>query len=165
MGGRSQPRGFAAALGRRWRVAHNSTGPTTAEGGLNLTRKRSGLHLMNALLRSWVSGPPLCLSLEKISAGRCGGCVCAQISTRGREPGHLRALDNCGYLGNGAVLIESANIARAGSNSLNMGPRPPTPVCAGNPLGRFQSWHLSRTPATAGCSRSETSSSLGLSAV
>ena len=59
VGGRSQPRGFAAALGRRWRVAHNSTGPTTAEGSLNQTRKRSGLHLMNALLRSWVSGPPL----------------------------------------------------------------------------------------------------------
>ena len=59
VGGRSEPRGFAAALGRCWRVAHNSTGPTTAERGLNLTRKRSGLHLINALLRSYVSGPPL----------------------------------------------------------------------------------------------------------
>jgi putative transposase len=30
VGGRGEPCGFAAALGRRGRVAHNSTGPTTA---------------------------------------------------------------------------------------------------------------------------------------
>ena len=33
MGGRGEPYGFAAALGRRWRVAHNPTGPTTAKRG------------------------------------------------------------------------------------------------------------------------------------
>jgi len=32
---------------------------------LNLTRKRSGLHLMNALPRSWVSGPPLSVVVER----------------------------------------------------------------------------------------------------
>src|SRR6516162_718272 len=59
LGGRGEPCGFAAALGRRWRVAHNSTGPTTAKRDTHLTRKRSGLHLTNALLWSRVSGPPL----------------------------------------------------------------------------------------------------------
>src|SRR6516165_1648890 len=59
LGGRGEPCGFAAALGRRWRAAHNSTGPTTAKRDTHLTRKRSGLHLTNALLWSRVSGPPL----------------------------------------------------------------------------------------------------------
>src|SRR6516162_1732841 len=59
LGGRGEPCGSAAALGRRWRVAHNSTGPTTAKRDTHLTRKRSGLHLTNALLWSRVSGPPL----------------------------------------------------------------------------------------------------------
>src|SRR6516164_8732234 len=59
LGGRGESCGFAAALGRRWRAAHNSTGPTTAKRDTHLTRKRSGLHLTNALLWSRVSGPPL----------------------------------------------------------------------------------------------------------
>src|SRR6516164_638667 len=59
LGGRGEPCGFAAVLGRRWRAAHNSTGPTTAKRDTHLTRKRSGLHLTNALLWSRVSGPPL----------------------------------------------------------------------------------------------------------
>ena len=45
-----QRRGIAAALGLRWRAAHNSTGPTKAKRGGDLTRKRSGLHLTNPLL-------------------------------------------------------------------------------------------------------------------
>src|SRR6516164_6907683 len=45
LGGRGEPCGFAAALGQRWRAAHNSTGPTTAKRDTHLTRKRSGLHL------------------------------------------------------------------------------------------------------------------------
>ncbi len=44
---RGEPCGFAAALGRRWRVAHNSTGPTTAKPDIHLTRRRSGLHVTN----------------------------------------------------------------------------------------------------------------------
>src|SRR6516164_11776101 len=56
LGGRGEPCGFAAVLGRRWRAAHNSTGPTTAKRDTHLTRKRSGLHLTNALLWSRVSG-------------------------------------------------------------------------------------------------------------
>jgi putative transposase len=52
VGGRGEPCGFAAALGRRQCVAHNSTGPTTAKRGIHLTRKRSGLHLKNLLLWS-----------------------------------------------------------------------------------------------------------------
>jgi hypothetical protein len=59
LGGRGEPCGFAAALGRRCRVAHNSTGPTTAKRDTHLTRKRSGLHHTNALLWSRVSGPLL----------------------------------------------------------------------------------------------------------
>src|SRR6516225_1754539 len=94
-------RGFAAALGRRWRVAHNSTGPTTAEGGLNLTRKRSGLHLMNALLRSWVSGPPLRLSrchlakrtFDLLDPGHCAiQLVDNRLQHRAREFRELRLL-------------------------------------------------------------------------
>jgi len=49
VGGRGEPCGFAAALGRRWQVAHNSTGPTTTKRGIHLTWKRSGLHFMNLL--------------------------------------------------------------------------------------------------------------------
>src|SRR6516225_8941326 len=64
LGGRGEPCGFAAALGRRWRAAHNSTGPTTAKRDTHLTRKRRGLHLTNALLWSCVSGPPLSTSLN-----------------------------------------------------------------------------------------------------
>ena len=45
---RGEPCGFAAALGRRWRVAHNSTGPTPASSDIDLTTKGSGLHLRNA---------------------------------------------------------------------------------------------------------------------
>src|SRR6516162_11383546 len=45
------------------RAAHNSTGPTTAKRDTHLTRKRSGLHLTNALLWSRVSGPPLVASI------------------------------------------------------------------------------------------------------
>jgi hypothetical protein len=59
VGGRGEPCGFAAALGRCWRVAHNSTGPTTAKRGTHLTRKRSGLHLTSLLPWSHNSGPPL----------------------------------------------------------------------------------------------------------
>ena len=62
MGGRGQPCGFAAALGRRWRVAHNPTEPTTADRGLHLTRKGSGLPLINAL--------PVVLSLGSIALER-----------------------------------------------------------------------------------------------
>jgi hypothetical protein len=46
-GRRGRPRWafwFIAALGRRWRVAHNSTGPTTEKRGIHPTGKRSGLH-------------------------------------------------------------------------------------------------------------------------
>src|SRR6516164_10976783 len=64
LGGRGEPCGFAAALGRRWRAAYNSTGPTTAKRDTHLTRKRSGLHLTNALLWSRVSGPPLYFSVR-----------------------------------------------------------------------------------------------------
>src|SRR6516225_9174987 len=59
LGGRGEPCGFAAALGRRWRAAHNSTGPTPAKRATHLTRKRSGLHITDALLWFRVSGPPL----------------------------------------------------------------------------------------------------------
>src|SRR6516164_3378407 len=72
LGGRGEPCGFAAALGRRWRAAHNSTGPTTAKRDTHLTRKRSGLHLTNALLWSRVSGPPL-------SANPRGGLLIADL--------------------------------------------------------------------------------------
>jgi hypothetical protein len=59
LGGRGEPCGFAAALGRHCRVAHNSTGPTTAKRGTHLTTKRSGLHLTSSLLWSRDWGPPL----------------------------------------------------------------------------------------------------------
>jgi hypothetical protein len=51
VGDRSEPCGFAAALGRRRRVAHNSTAPATAERGLNLTRKRAAFTAVGARMR------------------------------------------------------------------------------------------------------------------
>src|SRR5262249_13417463 len=49
--GRGEPCRFAAALGRRLRLAHNSAGPTTAKPGIHLMTKRSGL-VINLLLWS-----------------------------------------------------------------------------------------------------------------
>jgi hypothetical protein len=84
VGGRGEPCGFAAALGRRWCVAHNSTAPTaTAKRGIHLTRKRSGLHLMNAFPWSRVSGPPL--------------------TSRRRDPARPRGVDECAVWNNTTV--------------------------------------------------------------
>src|SRR6516164_650655 len=94
LGGRGEPCGFAAALGRRWRAAHNSTGPTTAKRDTHLTRKRSGLHLTNALLWSRVSGPPLPSrssqpSLRKALLARLSPAL-AVISCNSSMAGYLR---------------------------------------------------------------------------
>jgi len=39
VGGRGEPCGFAAALGRRWRLAHNSTGQRTAKRGAHFNEE------------------------------------------------------------------------------------------------------------------------------
>src|SRR6516165_5465685 len=89
LGGRGEPCGFAAALERRWRVAHNSTGPTTAKRDTHLTRKSSDLHLTNALLWSRVSGPPLSLVIaDRISPPFSG----EPIGLHPRRPGPMSAM-------------------------------------------------------------------------
>jgi hypothetical protein len=57
--GAEQSLAFAAALGRRWRVACNSTGRRIAECHTHFTRKRSCLHLVKLLSWSGVRDPPL----------------------------------------------------------------------------------------------------------
>jgi putative transposase len=66
----------------------HSTGPTTAKRGAHLTRKRSGLHLTDALPWSRVSGPPLCtrFGLKTLVDEQARGMVIPAACCSGRRP-------------------------------------------------------------------------------